>query len=185
MYKYIETGISELKLIELNVFCDERGELIKPFDRVSFQQVGIPFCIEEVVISISKLGSIRGLHLQTNNPQAKIVNVLKGRIFDVVVDLRQNSETYSKIFCVEFTSNDRRILYIPEGFAHGFLALENDTIVSYPCSNRFDSDSEVGINYNDPDLNIPWPRLEVEYIVSHKDQNLMAFRDYNDSKKRS
>lgn len=183
MFTIIETGISDLKLIKPTVFRDERGEVIKRFNTSYFKRLGISFRVEEEILSRSKLGAIRGLHFQTRNPQAKIISVIKGKIFDVVIDLRENSESYSCIFCLELSSDDELMLYIPEGFAHGFLTLENDTIVSYPCSNIYDLESEKGIFYKDPDLNIPWPKLDIDYIVSLKDQNLMSLKEYNDSKK--
>jgi dTDP-4-dehydrorhamnose 3,5-epimerase len=126
----------------------------------------------------SKYGTLRGLHFQTKNPQKKLINVIKGKIFDVAVDLRVGSVTYGKHFGVELSSENNMMLLIPEEFAHGFLSLEEGTIISYLCSNEYEEEFDTGIVYDDSDLNVQWPRLDVDFLISDRDKSFPRFKDF-------
>lgn len=177
-YKIITTSIESLVIIEPKVHTDSRGLFIKKYLNSFYEKSGLFGVVAEELISKSKLGTIRGLHFQNKNPQAKLINVIKGRIYDVAVDLRLGSPTYGMHFGLELSSENNLMLFIPEGFAHGFLSLEEDTIVSYLCSTEYEPDHDSGIRFDDPDLNIQWPILDLDYVLSEKDLNLSRFRDF-------
>ena len=129
-----------------------------------------------VVMSYSKKNVIRGLHIQKKNTQGKFVSVLKGKIFDVVIDLRAKSKTFGHKYSTILSEKNSKSLYIPEGFAHGFCSLENNNYVIYSCTNYRNQQSEVGIDINDKDLNIKWP---VKYpILSNKDKQNISLKKY-------
>ena len=178
MYIFTNTKINELTIIEPKVFFDIRGKFIKKFHNLALLENDVQLVVKEEIISISKQAALRGLHFQTKNPQAKLVSVLKGKIYDVAVDLRLGSPTYGIHYGLELTSENNLILYIPEGFAHGFLSLEEDTIVSYLCSTEYEPEHDSGIRFDDPDLDIQWPELDMNYIISEKDLNLPNFKDF-------
>ena len=174
----IQSGINGLFIIEVKDAKDERGSLSKIYQKSLFKILDIDFELSEFFISQSKYGVLRGLHFQTKNPQAKLVGVVKGRILDVAVDLRLGSPTYGDHYGLELSSENNLMLYIPSGFAHGFLSLEEDTIVSYLCSTEYEPEHDSGLRYDDPDLKIQWPKLDVKYTISKKDKNLSGFRDF-------
>jgi dTDP-4-dehydrorhamnose 3,5-epimerase len=179
MVEYKETSLDGVILITPKLHLDYRGKLIKKFHKSSFRQFGIELEVMEEIISYSSKGVLRGMHLQLINPQAKLINVIRGSIFDVIVDLRKSSKTYGKYFGIELSEENSNILYIPEGFAHGFVALEDNVIVSYLCSTEYDAGSDAGIKFDDPDIGIAWPKLDVDYILSDKDKNLPSFKQFN------
>ena len=127
-------------------------------------------------MSLSKKNVLRGLHLQTNKPQGKLITVIKGSLFDVALDCRKKSKTYGKHFSITLTENDNISIYIPQGFAHGFCSLENNTILHYKCTNYRDSKSETGIFWNDPKLKIRWPIKRP--IISKKDKQNSIFSQF-------
>ncbi len=127
------------------------------------------------VMSYSKKNVVRGLHLQLKKSQGKFVSVLKGKIFDVAVDIRKNSKTYMKYFKCILSDKNNKSIYIPPGFAHGFYSFEKENIVIYGCTNYRDKKSEKGIKWNDPDLKIKWPNLKA--ILSNKDKKNLFYRD--------
>lgn len=129
-----------------------------------------------LVMSFSRKGVIRGLHLQTNNPQGKYITVIKGKIYDIAVDLRKKSKTYGKKYKFILSEKDNKSLYIPPGFAHGFQAMEDENYIIYNCTKYRDSNSEISIKYNDTDLNIKWPLKNI--ILSEKDLKAINLRDY-------
>jgi dTDP-4-dehydrorhamnose 3,5-epimerase len=178
MFEFTETEIKGLCIIAPKIHIDNRGKLIKKFHMSSFDSFGLPSVFSEELISTSKYGVLRGLHFQVNKPQAKLVNVVKGKIYDVAVDLRENSDTYGSHYGLELSEHNGLMLFIPEGFAHGFLSLEAGTIVSYLCSSEYEASYDSGIYYNDPDLNIAWPKISGEYILSPKDIALGSFKDF-------
>lgn len=158
---------------------DNRGWFIKNFVNNSFKNSGIDFNVSETFLSCSNRNVIRGMHFQTNNPQSKIVSVVQGRVFDVIVDLRKNSRTYKEHFGVELSKDNHKALYIPRGFAHGFLSLDDNSIMLYLCDGDYDKESDSGILYNDEDLNIDWPIKNIsDAIVSDRDLNLMSFKEF-------
>ncbi len=162
--------VDGLYLLKPRVFEDERGYFYESFNQVRYEELGLDFkqfCQDNV--SHSKKGVLRGLHFQ-NPPfaQGKLVSVLQGAVLDVAVDLRKNSKTYGKHIKVELNALNHHQFYIPPGFAHGFLALEDDTIFSYKCTAYYAPKAERTLMWNDEDLNIDWQY--VNPIVSSKDQ---------------
>ena len=163
----------DLKIFQNKNFFDYRGyfkELIKEKDI----KKKFPF----LVMSKSKKNVIRGLHIQTKNSQGKYISVLKGKIFDVSVDLRKNSKTFGKYFSCILSEKNTKSIYIPEGFAHGFYTLGDENIVIYACTQYRDKSSEESIIYNDKDLNIKWPIKNKKIIISKKDIRALTFKEF-------
>lgn len=160
---------------------DSRGEFIKCFEKDIYEAAGIEFKLNETFVSISARNVIRGLHFQIHNPQAKIVCVLKGRVWDVIVDLRPNHPTYKKWVGVELDAGNHAALYIPRGFAHGFVSLDDETVMLYQCDGAYDRETDTGIRFDDPDIGIEWPVDLEKVIYSDKDGGLMCFREYERS----
>ena len=169
--KIINKKLKNLLLIKHNVFKDKRG-YFKEIIRENKINTKFPF----VVMSYSKKNVVRGLHLQTKKSQGKFVSVIKGRVFDVAVDLRKKSKTFGKYFSCILSEANATSIYIPPGFAHGFQALEKDNYVIYSCTRYRDKNSEISINCNDKILNIKWPINKK--ILSKKDRNAMSFNEY-------
>ncbi len=165
-----ETIIKGCFEIELEKRGDERGFFARLFCKNEFEQMNLENNFVQINNSLTlKKGTIRGMHLQKKPfEETKVVRCLKGSIFDVAVDFRKNSPTYLKYFSTNLTSENRKMLYVPKGCAHGFLSLEDNTEVFYLVSNYYNSDSEIGLNYKDPLLKIKWP-IEIEHI-SEKDK---------------
>ena len=130
--------------------------------------------------SLSKKNVLRGIHLQLTNPQGKLITVLSGSIFDVTLDCRPKSKTFGQYFSINLSEKNNTSLYIPEGFAHGFCSLNNNTILHYKCTNYRDKKSETGILWNDKDLNINWPKKK--FVVSFKDKKNLGFKNFIKSK---
>lgn len=172
-------------LIEIQPFfaTDSRGHFIKDYDTELFSSQGIDHPLKEIFYSKSSKGVLRGLHFQRVQEQAKLVRCITGHIFDVVVDLRQDSPTFKKYKGFDLKEENRASLLIPEGFAHGFLALE-DSLVSYKCNERFHPDYDSGVKWNDPDLGIDWPLDKIggasNLIISEKDKNLWSFSQFKE-----
>lgn len=170
--------ISGLKLIELKLFHDDRGFFTEWYQEERFQKMGIESRFIQDNYSRSKPGVIRGLHYQSNPAQGKLVGVVSGRIWDVVVDLRSQSPTFGEHFGVELSGVNGKLLWIPPGFAHGFCALgESEACVFYKVDAPYSPKSESGIRYHDPELKIQWPS-GMNFTVSAKDQVLPSFADY-------
>ncbi|MFP3514999.1 dTDP-4-dehydrorhamnose 3,5-epimerase [Pseudomonas sp. SIMBA_077] len=174
--KFSSTPISGLVIIEPKVFHDERGWFMESFNlqrfRNGLQSLSVvpPECFVQDNISSSKKGVLRGLHYQLKPfEQGKLVSVLQGAIFDVAVDLRTDSATYGKWFALELNDANKKMLWIPGGFAHGFLALKDDTRVSYKVTHYYDKGSERSVLWNDKSLNIKWPEM-TNYFLSEKDR---------------
>jgi dTDP-4-dehydrorhamnose 3,5-epimerase len=174
-----ETKLKNCFVLEPVVFKDERGFLFVSFNKNTFEELtgqNGTFVQDNQSSSIS--GVVRGLHLQHGeHAQAKLVRVLEGKILDVAVDLRKESETYGQWVAVELSSDNKKQLYIPRGFAHGFSVLSEVASVLYKCDNFYHKESEVGIIYNDPDLNIDWQIPKESMIISDKDKGLSFFKD--------
>ena len=170
--KLLNTKIKDLKLIKTNIFSDNRGFLKEIFRKNVVKNKDFPFDI----FSSSKKNVLRGLHIQTKNPQAKIITVAHGKIFDVAVDLRKKSKTYGKHFSIEISYNSDFSLFIPSGFAHGFLCLSKTCLVYYKCTNYRDKKSEITLKWNDKALNINWPIKKP--ILSKKDKLGISLSDY-------
>lgn len=163
-----------LKLIKLNIFNDERGKYIKLFSKEELKTLGIENEFVDDNYLISKKGSIRGLHCQIKNPEAKLLSCIEGKILDIVVDLRETSETYKQFFTFELDSKENKILYIPEGFAHGFLSLEDSKVI-YKSSNYYFAKDQYGISIFSEKLKINeiLKRYKIEEIlITEKDKKL-------------
>ena len=171
--------IEGLYVIEPTVFKDERGYFVETYNQNDMKEAGLDMVFVQDNQSMSTRGVLRGLHFQKQFPQGKLVRVVRGKVFDVAVDLRSDSKTYGKWFGVELSAENMKQFYIPEGFAHGFLALEDNTIFSYQCSGRYIPEQCGGIYYKDTQLNIQWPMEGIDReILSEKDQHAMSFEEY-------
>ena len=171
----IRTKINDLIIIKNRVFKDSRG-YFKELLREKEIKKKLPF----MVMSYSKKGVIRGLHIQTKKSQGKFVSVIKGKIFDVAVDLRKNSKTFGKFFTKILSEKNSLSIYIPPGFAHGFCGLDKENFVTYSCTNYRDTKSETGIKYNDKTLNIKWPIKNP--ILSIKDKKNISFKEFKENR---
>jgi dTDP-4-dehydrorhamnose 3,5-epimerase len=172
--KFEFTEIKDLVLIQPRVFEDERGYFFESFNKNAFAQAGITEEFVQDNQSLSQPGVLRGLHFQWGDfAQSKLVRVIKGAVLDVAVDIRAGSPTYGKHFAVELNERNKLMLYIPVGFAHGFLTLAENTIFSYKCGNVYNKAAEGGIMWNDPDLNINWGIIDP--MLSDKDKNNELF----------
>lgn len=175
--KIIETKIKDLLIIEPVIFSDSRGYFMETYNEAEFKKNGLPINFQQDNESKSKHGVLRGLHFQHNSPQGKLVRVVHGEVFDVAVDLRRDSITYGKWEGFYLNSDNRKMLYIPPGFAHGFLVISEDATFSYKCTTLYDPNSDSGIIYNDPDIGIEWPLGRISsLVVSEKDKHLSSFR---------
>ena len=164
-------NFKNLKVINNMSFKDKRGYFKELLIEKKIKKK-FPF----LVMSYSKRNVIRGLHMQLNNPQGKYVSVIKGKIFDVCVDLRKNSKTFGKYFSVVISEKNSKSIFVPPGFAHGFCALDKENYVIYSCTKYRDAKSEVAINFNDRNLKIKWPVKKA--IVSKKDKLAISFNEY-------
>lgn len=164
--------IKGIKIFKSKIFLDNRGYFQEIYKKNKINSKELIFhCL-----SNSKKNVLRGLHLQTKNPQDKFLTVLKGKIFDVVVDLRKNSKTYGKHFSIYLKNDSYSSIYIPKGFAHGFCCLEKENIIYYGCTNYRKKSHEIGIMWNDKDLKINWPIKRP--IISPKDKKNLSFKKY-------
>tara|TARA_Y100000591_G_C21595964_1_gene575525 strand:- start:140 stop:667 length:528 start_codon:yes stop_codon:yes gene_type:complete len=172
--KLINTKIKDLKIIKTKIYKDKRGFLKEVFQKKILNNKDFPFDI----MSYSKKNVLRGLHIQSSKPQAKIITVTHGKIFDVAVDLRKKSKTFGKYFSLIISDKDDFSFYIPEGFAHGFMCLSKECTVNYKCSNYRDQKSEKTILWNEKKLNIKWPSKKP--ILSYKDKFGLSLKDYKE-----
>ena len=168
--KIIETGFEGLFIIQPKVYSDSRGYFFESYKLETFLEAGIPFNPVQDNESKSVKGVIRGLHYQLEPfAQAKLIRVVLGKIYDVAVDLRRNSQTFGKWYGIELDSENKTQFFIPKGFAHGFSVLSNTAIIQYKCDNLYNPQFERGISLNDPDLGIDWLVGYVKPIISDKD----------------
>lgn len=168
-FEFNKLELSGAYLIENFYVGDNRGGFTKCFEKDIYSKAGIDFKLNETFASVSDKNVVRGLHFQTHNPQAKLVCVVKGKVWDVIVDLRLNSPTYKKWISAELSDENHRALYVPRGFAHGFASLENGTIMLYQCDGAYDEKTDTGIMFNDPEIGIKWPVDEGDMIHSKRD----------------
>jgi dTDP-4-dehydrorhamnose 3,5-epimerase len=176
--KITETELKGCYIIVPEVYSDERGMFLEQFKKHELEKA-LGFAIDFVQEnkSISKKGVLRGLHFQTGEAaQAKLVTVQKGKVLDIIVDLRPNSETYGKHLKIKLSDQNFKSIFIPKGMAHGFLALSHEVVFTYKCDNYYNPDKEAGIIYNDIDLNINWEYPFSEMIISEKDNYLPLFK---------
>lgn len=187
-FVFTPTKIEDVFIIEPKVFGDERGYFCETYNETAFREAGLNYTFVQDNQSSSKKGVLRGLHFQKSHPQAKLVRVLRGEVFDVAVDLRKNSETYGKWVGVLLSGENKKQLMIPRGFAHGFLVVSDTAEFAYKCDDFYHPEDEGGILYNDPEINISWPEVG-ELTLSEKDQNhrtlkenKIEFQEENDRK---
>lgn len=173
----IETGLKGLVVIKPKVFADDRGYFFESYNKNTFSNSGLNLEFVQDNQSLSQKGVLRGLHFQ-NPPhaQGKLVRVITGSVLDIAVDIRKNSATYGKWYGLELTEKNKWMLYIPEGFAHGFLTLEDNTIFSYKCTNIYNKQSEGCLLWNDKDINIDWNVQNP--LLSPKDLEGTAFKKF-------
>ena len=167
----INTDFKDLVIIKKKKFYDNRGYFQEIYAEKKLKKKFV-----FTVMSYSKKNVLRGLHIQTKKPQGKIITVLKGKIFDVAVDLRKKSKTLGKVFSCILSEKNSKSLYVPPGFAHGFLTLSKENFVIYSCTNLRHKSSETSISYNDETLKIKWPQKKM--IISNKDKIGISYLEY-------
>jgi len=179
--KITKTHLIGCFVIEPEIYFDKRGYFLESFNQKEFNRnLGLDINFIQDNESLSSRGVLRGLHYQAGDfAQAKLIRVTKGAVLDVVVDIRKESKTFGQHFSIHLSEDNKKQVFIPRGFAHGFLTYENDTIFSYKCDNYYDKASEKGIIYNDPTLAIDWHFKAHELILSVKDTELDTFEDYS------
>ncbi len=155
--KIIPTSIEKILIIEPDVFKDQRGFFMETYHQKRYQELGVNRVFVQDNLSFSRRGTLRGLHYQIQNPQAKLVQVISGEIYDVAIDIRAGSPSFGQWVGVHLSDKNNRQLFIPEGFAHGFCVLSDTALFSYKCSKLYAPDDESGILWSDSDLNIDWP----------------------------
>jgi len=171
-FKLSKTDIPGVLVIEPHAFADNRGFFMEYYNKDEYAKIGFNEVFIQDNHSSSKKGVVRGLHYQLNpNPMGKLIKVIKGKVFDVGVDLRKGSPTYGRFYAQVLSEDNKKMLYFPPGFAHGFLSLADGTEVVYKCTGMFNGESERALLWNDPALMIPWPLDMVgEIIVSERDK---------------
>ena len=170
--------IEGLYVIEPTVFKDERGYFVETYNQNDMKEAGLDMVFVQDNQSMSTRGVLRGLHFQKQFPQGKLVRVVRGKVFDVAVDLRSDSKTYGKWFGVELSAENMKQFYIPEGFAHGFLVLSDEAEFCYKCTDFYHPGDEGGLAWNDPEIGVEWPLEEGgDLIISEKDQKLKGLKD--------
>ena len=170
--------IEGLYVIEPTVFKDERGYFVETYNQNDMKEAGLDMVFVQDNQSMSTRGVLRGLHFQKQFPQGKLVRVVRGKVFDVAVDLRSDSKTYGKWFGVELSAENMKQFYIPEGFAHGFLVLSDEAEFCYKCTDFYLPGDEGGLAWNDPEIGVEWPLEEgVDLIISEKDQKWKGLKD--------
>lgn len=172
-----ETRIPAVKIIEPKVFEDDRGYFFEAYRESMLKEAGIEENFVQDNVSKSYKNTIRGLHYQIINPQAKLVQCLKGAILDVAVDLRQNSPTFGNYIAIKLSDVSKRMLFIPKGFAHGFSVLSDEAIVSYKCSDYYNAEGERGVRWDDPLIRVHWDIARP--VLSEKDRKLPLFSSLN------
>lgn len=172
-FKITKTEINDVFTVEPAVFGDDRGYFMETYNENDFKEEGIDLTFVQDNQSKSSKGVLRGLHFQYTQPQGKLVRVIKGTVFDVAVDLRKDSETYGKWVGETLSDENKKQLFIPKGFAHGFLVLSDEAEFVYKCTDFYNPDDEGGIQWNDPEIGIEWPMgdmTEDDLLLSDKDK---------------
>lgn len=178
----IETKIKDLVIIEPSVFGDERGYFMETYNEEEFHKAGLTMRFVQDNESMSSKGVLRGLHFQRKFCQGKLVRATRGEVFDVAVDLRNDSPTYGEWAGVILTEENKTMFYIPEGFAHGFVVLSDTAVFNYKCTNLYAPDYDGGVRWNDPDIGIEWPLGDIdEPLLSEKDKNQPFLSEIRDT----
>ncbi len=176
--KVIDAELEGLKIIEPDVFGDARGWFCEQYNAARYKAAGITADFVQDNESLSSKGVVRGLHWQAApHTQAKLVRVIRGAAWDVAVDIRKGSPTFGKHVSAILTGDNKKQLFIPRGFAHGFIVLEDDTLFSYKCDNFYCASADRGMRFDDPALGIKWPEIGVELTLSEKDRKHPLFSD--------
>lgn len=180
-FNFEKLNLEGAYIIDPFLFTDERGYFEKKFEKNIYVQNKLEFNVSEIFTSKSVKGTLRGMHFQENKPQAKLVSADYGKIYDVIVDIRKGSTTYGKWEALELSDENKKILYVPKGFAHGFLALSDFAIVTYICDGDYIKEYDTGIIWNDKDIDIDW-KLDLiggeqNLIISDKDRRLKELKD--------
>ena len=173
--KVLETALADVLIIEPDVFGDTRGHFMETYQKERYVSLGIESEFVQDNLSFSTSGTLRGLHYQLPNTQAKLVQVLQGEVFAVAVDIRRGSPSFGRWVGVHLSDQNRRQVYIPGGFAHGFCVVSDTAVFSYKCSAFYDPGSEGGILWSDPGLGIDWPLKNV--VLSDKDRHYACLKD--------
>ena len=177
-FKFIETKITDLYIIEPKVFGDNRGYFMESYNKQAFNEAGLTMTFVQDNESRSKKGVLRGLHFQTKHTQGKLVRCTEGEVWDVAVDLRKGSPTYGQWEGVYLSSENKRQFYVPEGFAHGFVVLSEVATFNYKCTDFYAPEYDSGLLWNDEDVNIQWPLDGIdELLLSEKDKKQRKFRE--------
>ena len=171
------TPIKDLVVIEPKVFGDERGYFYEAYNKNTFHELGLDYDFVQDNQSFSRKGVLRGLHFQKQYPQAKLVRVIEGEVFDVAVDLRKDSTTYGKWFGITLSGENKKMFMIPKGFAHGFLVLSDTAVFSYKCDDFYHPNDEGGIIYNDSHIAIERPKIDCALVISKKDRYHPRFNE--------
>ena len=169
-FTFNETDIKGVFIIDVKTYGDHRGYFMETYKESDFKEAGLDYDFVQDNQSSSRIGVLRGLHFQKTHPQAKLVRVLKGEVFDVAVDLRKGSETYGKWVGVFLSEENHRQFMIPRGFAHGFVVVSDTAEFAYKCDDLYHPEDEGGILWNDPDIGIKWPEVG-EVILRKKKKN--------------
>ena len=184
-FKRTDTSIDGVCIIEPTVFGDERGYFMETYEKSDFEEIGIIGEFVQDNQSRSKKGVLRGLHFQSKHSQAKVVRCIRGEVFDVAVDLRPGSKTYGKWEGVILSEENKKMFYIPRGFAHGFLVLSDVAEFCYKVDNIYDHENEGGLKWNDEDVNIVWPQVPgmkpEEYLTSEKDGKWPSLKEIRET----
>jgi dTDP-4-dehydrorhamnose 3,5-epimerase len=177
-FKFRKLEIDGVFVVEPTVFGDERGYFMETYNENDFKEEGYDLTFVQDNQSRSTKGVLRGLHFQYTQPQGKLVRVIKGEVFDVAVDLRKDSETYGKWVGITLSEDNKKQLFIPKGFAHGFVVLSDIAEFVYKCTDFYNPDDEGGIQWNDPEIGIDWPIDGIDnLILSEKDQHWKPLKD--------
>ncbi len=178
---FTETPLKDAFIIEPTVFGDNRGYFMETYNERDFEEAGFKWKFVQDNQSLSEKGVLRGLHFQYNYPQGKLLRVIKGEVFDVVVDLRKMSDTFGKWYGILLSESNKKMLFAPAGFAHGFLVLTNTAEFVYKCTNFYHPEDEGGIIWNDSDIGINWPLEGItEVKLSEKDKSHRKLLDVVD-----
>jgi len=173
----IHTALPGLLIIEPKVFGDDRGFFLESWNSATFKAAGIDLHFVQDNHSRSQKGVLRGMHFQNPEPQGKLVRVVRGAVYDAVVDLRRSSPTFGQWYGLELSAANHRMFWVPEGFAHGFLTLEDDTDFLYKCTTPYLPQNEASLAWDDPTVGIEWPLNGIEPILSSKDKAGVPFAD--------
>lgn len=176
-FTFYDTGIQDMFVVEPTVYGDSRGYFMETYNEEEFDRSGHALRFVQDNQSCSRYGVLRGLHMQRLHPQGKLVRVIHGEVYDVGVDLRTDSPTYGRWYGTILSEKNKRQIYVPEGFAHGFLVISEMAEFVYKCTQLYDASDEIGIRYDDEEIGIDWPDMEGALMLSEKDRGLPSYRE--------